>query len=209
MFKREFRKVNVYGFLEPVVVVPENRTKTNHTMKLYKQSPRGLYLGRVENNNQHLVMTTDGIITKAHSVRSINLYEAEILKILNAHEASGKEIKDPSGYLYQEIMDEASIKPKPDYAKIVAARASGSKGAWKAKTSNEQKQLRSMFAPTPRGTGTSENILTKSDVLVKNDGKPKSPKRNLQPLGNKIPEPKCKKSKALPKKNLKRPPQEP
>ena len=39
--------------------------------------------------------------------------------------------------------------------------------------------------------------------------KPHPPKRNLQPLGNKTPEPKYKKSKALPKKNLKRPPQEP
>ena len=70
MFKRDFRKVNLYGFLEPVVAVPENRTKSSHTMKLYKQSPRGLYLGRVENNNQHLIMTTKGLIIKAHTVRN-------------------------------------------------------------------------------------------------------------------------------------------
>merc|ERR1712137_463018 len=105
LFKREFRKVKLYGFLEPVVVVPGNRSKTSHTMKLYKQSPRGLYLGRVGNNNQHLIMTTEGMVVKAHTVRNLQMNEAQILKTLNVHEAVDKEDK-----LDQVIMEEKSIK---------------------------------------------------------------------------------------------------
>ena len=46
-------------------------------------------------------------------------------------------------------MEEASIKPNPDFTKIIAARAAGSRTAWKLKTAGEQKELKSMFAPSP------------------------------------------------------------
>ena len=82
-FKREYKKINLYGFLEPVAVVPDNRTKEKHTMKLYKKTQVGLYLGRVERNNQNLIMVEDGNIIKAHAVKNIWLSKPEMLKILN------------------------------------------------------------------------------------------------------------------------------
>ena len=175
-FKREFRKVKLYGFLEPVVMVPGNRTKTSHTMKLYKQSPSGLYLGRVGNNNQHLIMTTEGMGVIAHTVRNSQMNEAQILKTLNAHEALEKEDK-----LDQVILEETSIKPNPDFTKIIAARAAGSRTAWKTKSSGEQKNPKSISAPSPSVSQSNETILTKPNALTDIE-KAKVPKRKLDPV---------------------------
>ena len=48
LFGREYNKNNLYEFLAPVVLTPQNRTKSKYKMKLYEQQPLGLYLGRVE-----------------------------------------------------------------------------------------------------------------------------------------------------------------
>ena len=101
---------------------------------------------------------------------------ADILRTLNAYEALGKTKK-----VDQVIMDETSIKPRPDFAKIIAACAAGSKAAWRAKTSEQQKQLQSMFAPNPSATSGSGTILTKSYALTK-DSKSYLPKRSSGPV---------------------------
>ena len=97
-------------------------------MKLYKKPQTGLYLGRVEKNNQNVLMVEDGTIIKAHTVRNVTISKANILRILNEHEKAVKAQK-----LEQTILDETSIGPRPDHAKLLASRATGSKTAWHKK----------------------------------------------------------------------------
>ena len=152
-FKREYKKVNLYGFLYPVVAAPANRKKDKHTMKLYKKLQTGLYLGRVERNNQNILMLEDGTIIKAHTVRNVSLPKAQVLRILNEHEKVIKAQK-----LEQTILDETGIGPKPDHAKLLASRATGSKTAWHKKSKEEQNKLSSMFGPTVRETREVKNL---------------------------------------------------
>ena len=86
-------------------------------------------------------MSEDGNVTKIHTVRNRTMSISDMLKILNNHERLVHNSK-----LDQLLLDETSIKPKPDIPKIVAARAAGRKTAWKSKTAHQKQQLASMFA---------------------------------------------------------------
>merc|ERR1711942_255658 len=73
-YGRSYNKNSLYEFLSPVIVVPNERKKSKYTMKMYKAQPKGLFLGRFENGDEHLVLVDDGSIKQAHSVRPIHFH---------------------------------------------------------------------------------------------------------------------------------------
>ena len=96
-------------------------------MKMYKAQPKGLYLGRYDKGDEHLILIEDGTIKHSHSVRQIHYDIEKQLQIIERHDT----LPNPKG-IDQQIYDMTSINPLIDQAKLVASEAVGSKKRYRA-----------------------------------------------------------------------------
>ena len=143
-FGRLYAKNNLYEFLSSVVMVPKNR-KTNFKMKMYTQQTLGLYLGRYEKNDQHIILNENGIIEYAHTVRPIHMEIDDQRIILQKFE----EAPQPNAQ-GQEIYDDMCINSEFDPLKLVATRTVGSKTRFRELPKATQAEKMKRFGPANR-----------------------------------------------------------
>ena len=90
-------------------------------MKLYEQQPLGLYLGRVEKADSHIVLLEHGVIEYAHTIKDRPMtIEEQRLLISQLDQAP-----QPNAAA-QKIYNETSINPTFNPNHMVANRAVGS-----------------------------------------------------------------------------------
>ena len=119
---RTIKKKNMYEFLSPVVVTPQNRTKSKYKTKLYEKQPMGLYLGRLEKADSHIVLTEKGNTEYAHTIKS----EPEMyLETQLAYIRELDEAPKPNAVI-QKIYNETSISPLFNPFHTAATRSVGS-----------------------------------------------------------------------------------
>ena len=83
------------------------------------------------------------------------------------------------------ILDDTSVGPKPDQAKIIAARATGSRKAWKSKTREAQRNLTTILGPNIQ---VPDNLDAMNPAIMDTPLDIRSP--NIKPAGEKTEPPK-------------------
>ena len=95
--------------------------------ELYEQQPMGLYLGRFEKADSHIILTQDGTISYAHTVREEHMEIGKQRLFIQQLDDAPK----PNANL-QTIFDDTCIDPEYNIMKTVATRSVGSKQRFKA-----------------------------------------------------------------------------
>ena len=110
-------------------------------MELYKELPKGLYLGRMEKTDQHLVLSPTGEVKLFQTVKPIPMAIDERLKIIqyfNKHEQASSD---------KPVYEETGIDPRPTSATIVANRSVGGKTRFNKLSEKEKQKAFEEFGP--------------------------------------------------------------
>merc|ERR1712112_562140 len=106
------------------------------------QKTLGLYLGRFEKNDQHIILNEDGIIEYAHTVRPIHMEIDDQRIILQKFE----EAPQPNAQ-GQEIYDDMCINSEFDPLRLVATRTVGGKTRFRERPKAAQAEQMKRFGP--------------------------------------------------------------
>ena len=143
LFGKKYNKNNLYEFLIPVVLTPQDRKKSKYKTDIYKQQPLGLYLGRFEKMDNHIVLTDDGKISYSHTVKLQHMDIEQQREILRLHDETKATTAQE-----QHIYDQTSIQPRFDAEFIVARRAVGSKTRFEQLDPEIRTEARQFHGPT-------------------------------------------------------------
>ena len=153
------------------MLVPQNRTKSKFKTKLYEQQPMGLYLGRLEKADSHLVLLEKGEIRQAHTVKGEPDMSIETQRI---YIQEFDDAPKPNAVL-QKVYNETAISPlfNPDH--MVATRSVGSTARYNRLTGLQKQVKQEMFGPSslrPVSEPTFEKKIDElKDVIMKKNDK--------------------------------------
>ena len=104
-------------------------------MELYKELPKGLYLGRTERTDQHIILLDTGELKNYQTVKVIDMSMIDRKVILELFDKSKPDITDRA------IYDDNGIFPRITPTGLVANRAVGSRARFNKLSMAEKKKL--------------------------------------------------------------------